>query len=386
MKTIAVTLVFAIAGFLLAGELDTVSNLKLQAKLDKKLVTDLKKMLSKDIPKLELIGISEDEMSRLSAHIGSPINPSEKGFLETMSEKLTYIQIQSFPDDLRITAGKIIIQFLGYYHEQPDVTTKYIKPAECKKYDINISGEKVWSFNHQKNFEMLGLINELNLIYSEWFDNNSDYIKYHAFGIAIDDDQIENVIQYSEDFKPKLLAFISKLDNYLDPLEMEFNDLHCNMKNFLSYFGLLSRFYESYKSIPEGFTRKLRFYEIGTLMVRTRYRYNLIFSRISRMKLIGNVIKEYFFYISKEKNPVAIANYQRALLAIGNPISLAVKSVCYFNYRMEVYYKELKFILTTMEEASGIRSLPFPNLKFGCSWSMLLSSLKIIIFSIALAF
>ncbi len=341
-------------------------------------VKAIRKGIWKNKPKFELSDISSSELEDLCQRIGYHLDFNHSDYISELAYWLSFDRIRHLDPHYRLLAGRVVAQFLHWNFGSTDVMNRFLNPPICKDYNENTKGQRVWSFNHHRQREMQSLIRDFKNVYGLWFMETSSYVRYHLYEHTIEAPQIPIVARHMEKFRPWFFDFLKRLDGFIDPLIDEFAGINCNMKNFLHYFGLLSRFHNVYRVAREGFVKKARLRELGNLLGRARYRYDMIFYRAPLLRLLGNLVREAYFSIDNDDSPISMAVYQEVLTDLGDQLSFALKGMQLFNRRMERYYSELKFIIFSLEDAASITSTPFDELDFSSS-VIVLSNLAAII-------
>lgn len=325
----------------------------------------------KQQPTPTLTGITPEEKTKLEAFIGKSIVEASSDYTDVVSSKLTFAQLNTYPADIHLIASKVALQFVHHNLNNGKAMASFIKPPRCKIMTEKIPGQKPWKLDHNALLKIEKIFQEFNEIYGKWFNKSPRIIRYRLYNnLALTEEDAENIRKHMLKSQKYFTEFYEKFQAEIQPIIEDYRNGFCNLKNFLHHFQLLPRFFETYKKVPEGFVKTLRFHDLGALMARARGRYKVIFTRIALFDLVLQIINDYYFYLGQttdfQTDKVSLPFYQDAMLDIIEITAESVKSLCYFKNRFERYYKELKFIIYSLEDAAEIKSLPFPKLKFVC--------------------
>ena len=336
-----------------------------------KTLMDIQEAIKNEQPIITLKGVTPEEKAKLQSFIGSAIDPLAKDYSAIVTSKLSLAQLNSYPPDIHIIASKIALQYVHHNMNKPIQISEYINSPECKIMTEEIPGQRPWTFDHNSFLKAERLILDFNDIYAKWFSSSPDVVKYRLYlKQSLSEEDVSAIRQHMLKHQKNFADYFELFQAKIKPTMDEYRNGFCNLKNFLSYFELLPRFFATYKIVPDGFVKKIRFHDLGSLMGRFRRRIKFIFNLFARVELNLQIINEYYFYLkqtpSLEADQTSLPLYHDAMLDIVENAAEVVKGLCFVKSRLERYYIVLKFIIYSLEDAAEIESLPFLKLKFHC--------------------
>lgn len=311
--------------------------------------------------------VSPDELQKLQAALGLPpqfrslISPTPipvPQLLEAIPpEKMSLLN----PSE-RLTSQKLLVRaFQNLGSSSSDLVKDvphYLCPAFSEADSQRLSNLSVLQFE-----QIARLLGDFIRLYAQWYKGIPRRFKQGTLELTATPEERQAVLKNAESVFGEFSRFSESFQSQHALIEDTLKNYQCNIKDFLTFYDALFRFYSVYTVVPHTTTRDVRLTELTLAWVKWQNRFMEVVDVLRLYRLLVFEFGEYLEHTRAHPDSSLGLPFQHINIRMLGQLTSKYKRLTKGNERFIFYFRVLRKTIAGLEHSMkwDLPPLPYPK-------------------------